>query len=158
MSASSLKVRPLDPSEQLLRWALVLSLVGHIILGGGFLVGQRYGWWKTISFIEMSTRHMQTLAELKKAELAEQQLRQQQPELVFLDVDPSTVAEAPKNAKYYSSRNSQAANPDISIDSNTPKVDGTQTHVPKTQSAPRAKPVPTPALAAEEFAAGRGRR
>ena len=62
---------------------------------------------------------------------------------MFVDVDPSTAtAEAPKNAKYYSARNSQAANINATIDSNVPRIDGSQTHFAQTQTVPRANPVP----------------
>ena len=48
--------------------------------------------------------------------------------LVFVEVDPSQVVkEAPKNAKYYSSQNARAANPDAKVETEKPKIDGTQT-------------------------------
>jgi outer membrane biosynthesis protein TonB len=59
-----------------------------------------------------------------------------EPPLEFATVEqPST--EAPKNAKYYSDRNSRAANPDADQDTDTPKLNGKQTDVPKTEDVPR---------------------
>jgi outer membrane biosynthesis protein TonB len=51
-------------------------------------------------------------------------------------------AEPPKEAKYYSDKNSRAANPESDKDSNLPKLTGTQKEVPKTQDVPR--PVKAP--------------
>ena len=69
-----------------------------------------------------------------------------EPPLEFVTVDqPST--EAPENAKYYSSRNSRAANPDTDRDTDRPKMNGKQTEVPKTENVPRPdfnKLQPTP--------------
>jgi outer membrane biosynthesis protein TonB len=139
MSASRLNENPLHPAEHLLRWAFVISIIAHLAIYGAFQLGHRYGWWKK-DLVPTWFKPKQTLTQLKK-ELAHP-VAPQQPQLVFVDVDPTVVAAPPKDAKYYSSHNSQASNPDITIDSNTPKIDGTQTHVPKTQSAPRAKAVP----------------
>ncbi len=59
---------------------------------------------------------------------------------MFLDVDPDQATpEAPKDAKYYSSKNSRAANPDADLDSNQPKMNGKQTDVPKTKDVPRTQ-------------------
>ncbi len=140
MSASRLNENPLHPAEHLLRWAFVISIIAHLAIYGMFQVGQRQGWWKK-DLVPMWFKPKQTLAQLKK-ELAHPPVAPQQPQLVFVDVDPTVVAAPPKDAKYYSSHNSQAANHDVTIDSNTPKIDGTQIHVPKTESAPRAKVVP----------------
>jgi outer membrane biosynthesis protein TonB len=65
---------------------------------------------------------------------------------MFLDVDPDQATpDAPKEAKYYSSKNSRAASPDADKDSNQPKLDGKQKDVPQTKDVPRtrnAKPQP----------------
>ncbi len=61
-------------------------------------------------------------------------------------MDPDQVSpEAPKDAKYYSSKNSRAANKDADKDLKQPKLDGKQKEVPKTKEvppAPNAKPQP----------------
>jgi outer membrane biosynthesis protein TonB len=62
---------------------------------------------------------------------------------MFLDVSPAqAVAEAPKDAKFYSDKNSRAANPDVSLDTTVPKLDGKQTQVVRTEDIPREKFVP----------------
>ena len=76
---------------------------------------------------------------------------QQVPEvqLVFVEVDPAAaVPEAPKNAKFYSSQNTIASNPNPE-EKEQPKIDGQQDKVPKTfdtlKPAPRpVEPTPPP--------------
>jgi outer membrane biosynthesis protein TonB len=55
---------------------------------------------------------------------------------IYLDVAQAD-AEAPKAAKYYSAKNSRAANPDADTDANQPKLNGKQRDIPKTEDAPR---------------------
>src|SRR5438034_4293508 len=63
------------------------------------------------------------------------------PTLTFVEVDPAqAMPEPPKETKNYSAFNSQAANPDVSIDSEKPKIDGTQDKVPKVEDALRPTP------------------
>jgi hypothetical protein len=69
--------------------------------------------------------------------------------LVFVEVNPEVATpEPPKDAKFYSSQNSKAANPDTEADTDTPKIDGTQEHVVKAEDAPRKntplQPAPAP--------------
>jgi hypothetical protein len=62
---------------------------------------------------------------------------------VFVDVNPARAsAEQPKEAKYYSDKNSIAANPDADKDTGIPKITGTQTQVVKTEDVPRTKAFP----------------
>jgi hypothetical protein len=68
---------------------------------------------------------------------------------VFVEVNPeAATTEPPKDAKYYSSRNSKAANPDTQADNDSPKITGEQEHVVKAQDAPRKftplQPAPPP--------------
>jgi outer membrane biosynthesis protein TonB len=63
--------------------------------------------------------------------------------LIFLQVDPMQAApDAPKDAKYYSDKNSLAANPSPDRITGQAKLDGTQRDVPSTLSP--AKPSPQP--------------
>jgi hypothetical protein len=142
MSASRLNENPLDPAEHLLRWAFVFSLVAHLLVYGTYQLGQRNGWWKKNLFPSWFTPAIQKLAELNKKPVPHPLNQPHETPLLFVEVDPTQTAPAPKNAKYYSSHNSQAANPDISVDTDTPKIDGSQIHEAKTQSAPRSKAAP----------------
>jgi outer membrane biosynthesis protein TonB len=74
--------------------------------------------------------------------------------LQFVTVDQAST-EPPKDTKYYSSKNSRAANPDVDHESNVPKIDGKQTDVPKTETVPRPefnKLQPAPKTAPQEAA------
>jgi len=112
--------------------ALALSFAAHFLVWGGYEIGQRAGLWQQLHW----PKWLQHVAKIKPPA---QPVVQAEPE-IFLDVsEPS--AEAPKNAKYYSDKNSRAANPDPDINSAVPKLNGKQTDVPKTQNAPRTQPV-----------------
>jgi outer membrane biosynthesis protein TonB len=68
-----------------------------------------------------------------------------------VDVNPAVAAaEPPKETKYYSDKNSKAANPDADKDSTVPKSSGEQTHVIRTEDVPRVKAFPlNPTVPAE---------
>lgn len=59
--------------------------------------------------------------------------------LTFIEVEPDNQP-APKDAKFYSSANSQAANPDPKKDTAVPKVDGRRENIAKLRDVPRAAP------------------
>ena len=143
MAATRLNESTLRPSDLFLVWAFTLSLAAHLAVYGGFELGHRLGWWKKDLMPTWLRSTKQQLAELKKKQPPPPQLAMDVPQL-FLEVDPSVaVQEAPKNAKYYSSQNSRAANPnEVTIDTQQAKVDGSQTHVPTTQSARLNNPTP----------------
>lgn len=65
--------------------------------------------------------------------------------LLFVEVDPvQTTVAPPREARFYSSRNSTAANPDPAKETEIPKIDGRQTRVTKTIDMARLEPAPTP--------------
>src|SRR5262245_55066743 len=109
--------------------ALVLSLVIHIGVYSGWQIGKQLGWWKHHpGWLTNFTRWM--------AKPRTAQARVSRPPenrvipMTFVEIDPATAtAEAPENAKYYSSKNSKAANPDPK-EQQTVKVDGKQDQIP----------------------------
>jgi hypothetical protein len=128
---------------QPLVWALAISLGIHLLLYGGFELGQRLNWWQNERMPDWLKKVSKTLAATKAPQKAPPPVSQQEPPLLFVEVDPNAATpDAPKEAKYYSSRNSKAANPDAQIETDTPNISGTQTHVPKTETAPRTKALP----------------
>jgi hypothetical protein len=103
--------------------ALALSLLAHLLVWGGYEAARELAVW----------RWMPRLAWLQPAPKLTPLAQNQEPPLEFVTVEqPST--EAPQNAKYYSSRNSRAANPDANRNANVPKLNGTQTDVPKIET------------------------
>ena len=118
-------------------WALVISLMLHFLAWGGYELGKKTGLWQQLHWTPR-----QQLAQKKNLPPPVQESNPS----IFLDVDPDQATpEPPKDAKYYSAKNSQSANPDANKDLNQPKLDGKQKDVPKTKEvpkAPNAKPQP----------------
>jgi outer membrane biosynthesis protein TonB len=80
----------------------------------------------------------QTITKTVKKE--EQPLSDREPPLMFVDVNPQqATSEPPRNAAFYSDKNSQAANREADKDTGVPKITGTQTHVPKAEDVDRNK-------------------
>jgi outer membrane biosynthesis protein TonB len=121
-------------------WAMVISLALHLTFVGTYQAGKKYHWWDHLQFPRwMQIPMLSELLEKKKSQQAAQLARAEVP-LVFLDVSPDQeTPEPPKDAKFYSDKNSMAANPDADKESDTPKITGKQTDVPKTQDVPREK-------------------
>jgi outer membrane biosynthesis protein TonB len=122
--------------------ALVLSAMIHLALFGSWQLGKQFGWWK---------HHPAWITNLTKklARSTPAKARQNQPKpqervipMTFIEVDPETATiEAPKDAKYYSSKNAKASNPDPK-DLQEVKVDGKQEQVPRLMDNDKPKPFP----------------
>ncbi len=129
--------------EEPLLTALVLSLAFHLLLFGGFELAARLGWLQHLQLPAWLKAASPTMLTPQARLLRDQQQAREIP-LVFVDVDPSQAAkDAPKDPKYYSAFNSRAANPDVQIESNVPKVDGKQDKVikPTDNFNPKAFPL-----------------
>jgi hypothetical protein len=130
--------------------AFALSVAFHILVFGLIEIGNQAGWWQ-ISTLEMLRKSLQPMtAQAKPNPLTTKTARPNQdtePPLLFVDVSPTqTAAEPPKDARYYSYANSQAANPNPQNDTAIPRVDGNQNKTVKTLDVPRPTPmVPQPA-------------
>jgi len=114
--------------------ALAISIAAHLLAWGIYETGQKFNLWQRLNQIQRVTK------------MIPQPLQPTEEPLTFVTVDqPST--EAPQHAKYYSDKNSQAANPDTSRDKDIPQINGRQTDVMQTEDAPRpqfAKTQPSP--------------
>jgi len=116
--------------------ALLFSLFAHLGVWGTYEAGKKAGLWEKLHW---PTRHHQVVMVPPKPVPPPPA----NPE-VFVDVSQAS-ADAPTHAKYYSDKNSRAANPDAADDANQPKLNGKQTDVPKIEDTPRptkAKPTP----------------
>jgi hypothetical protein len=108
--------------------ALALSLMAHLFAWGGYEFGEKLGLWQPWHWPAWLHR----LEKIKPPPVVQ---NSEEP-LEFVTVDqPST--EIPKNAKYYSSQNSIAANPDANRDTEKPKLNGRQTDAPMTENVLR---------------------
>jgi hypothetical protein len=118
--------------------ALALSLALHLFVWGSYEAGKKFDVWQRLP----------RLAWLQPAPKMVPPIQKPEPPLEFVMVEqPST--EAPQNAKYYSSQNSRAANPDASRNANVPKLNGQQTDVPKIETVTKPdfnklQPAPKP--------------
>jgi hypothetical protein len=131
-----------DWERRRLALALALSLAVHLLTWGGYATGEKFGWWQVWHWPAWLQRLTQ------KIETPPVPVVNYEQPLEFVTVEqPST--EAPQNAKYYSDKNSRAANPEADRDTGTPKLTGKQTDVPKTEDVPRLdfnklQPAPRP--------------
>lgn len=120
--------------------ALALSLAAHLLIWGGYEAA------KELAIL----RWLPRIAWLLPPPKATQPSQTTEEPLEFVTVEqPST--EVPKNTKYYSNKNSVAANPDANHDSTLPKLNGIQTEVPKTETVTKPdfnklQPAPKPAM------------
>lgn len=124
-----------------LAWAFAISLAIHLLCYGTYQTGKKFGWWTNIHLPQwmQKAKMLTELVRLQKDKPKEPP--PQELPLVFVEVAPSiATTEPPKNASYYSSRNSVAANPDTD-NKDTPKITGKQEVVPKTVDVERPMPL-----------------
>ncbi|HEU0009458.1 MAG TPA: hypothetical protein VFT34_06555 [Verrucomicrobiae bacterium] len=127
--------------------ALLLSLVIHLALLGGWRVAQKMGWWN--HHASWLVKLTQKLAAAKPRFQFPLQPKPQPPPpqnqeipTTFLEVDPATaVDQAPEKAKFYSDKNALASNPEPETKP-TPKIDGQQDQVVRVME--QEKPLPFP--------------
>ncbi|MCX6928898.1 MAG: hypothetical protein NT154_37660, partial [Verrucomicrobia bacterium] len=134
--------RPEQAEVSRLAWAFVISLVFHLLVYGGYHTGKKYHVWEKLHLPAWvhAPKIMTDLFPKKQSPL--QPPRQDTP-LMFVNVNPAqATAEPPKDAKFYSDKNSLAANPKPDKITETPKIDGKQTEIVKTQDTPREKFAP----------------
>lgn len=118
--------------------AFVISALLHLFAGVGIELGRSLNFWQVSVFRQAPARQTINPNDPNKSNPNEQ------PVLTFIEVDPLQPTEAPKDAVYYSTANTQAANPDTTTDSNKPKIDGNQDKVPQTRDTARSQQKPQP--------------
>src|SRR3954451_10822650 len=123
-------LRPGNLEISRLAWAILISLAIHGGAYGGYKLGQKLNLWQQA--------HLPSWLEKMTAALKEQKEKtereQREVPLVFVDVNPQvSTTEAPKDAKFYSDKNSQVANPDAEKETDVPKISGQQTDIVKTE-------------------------
>jgi len=117
-------------------WALVISVALHLLVWGVYEGGDKLGWWRALRLPAWLQKLTQALTPPKVQSVLVP--KETEPPLVFIDVsDSQAVAEPPKNAVGYSDKNSVAANPDSTKDTNLPKIDGAQDKVARTETVDR---------------------
>ncbi len=126
-------LRPEQAESSRLAWAFSVSLLLHVLVFSTYYTGKRFHVWENLHWPAW-LQAPKMLTELLKKPQTQLPPREQEVPLLFVDVSPAQAsAEPPKDAKYYSSRNSKAANPDADKETGTPKITGTQEQVVKTE-------------------------
>jgi hypothetical protein len=110
--------------------ALLLSLLAHIVIWGGYRIGDKFGVWQRLhvpEWLHLTKKKYALAAQLGHARVPDP--------TIFVDVSQAD-SDAPDRSRFYSNKNSRAANPD-EANSNVPKITGSQTDMPKTEDVPR---------------------
>ena len=126
-----------------LAWAFALSLAFHLLVFGTYQTGKKFNLWQNLHWPAWLHAPKILQEAFKKKE--SQPPPPQRPELplIFVNVNPAqATTEAPKDAKFYSDKNSRAANPEPDKITDIPKINGKQPDVPKTEDVPREKFTP----------------
>jgi hypothetical protein len=130
----SLRLDRLEISRLL--WALAISLAIHLLCYGTYELGRVTGLWQRLNlpvWLHKTTPLARTAKESKPPVLRDVPL-------VFVDVNPQLATpDAPKDAKYYSDKNSKATNPDADKETDVPKITGHQEEVTKTEDVKRSQ-------------------
>jgi hypothetical protein len=128
-------LRPGQLEISRLLWAIGISIAIHLLCFGGYELGKKLNFWQAI--------HLPSWLQKTKMLTALQQQQKradQEPPLMFVDVNPQLATpEPPKNARFYSNKNSEAANPEADQDSEMPKITGKQTEIVKAEDVDRSK-------------------
>ena len=133
--------------------ALAISIAFHLALFTSLELSRRYTWWRqnpVARWLEEALTKPHVAAPPTAKKLEPPTLVTREIPLSFVDVDPEQATlEPPKDAKYYSSLSTKAANPDAKAIADIPKIDGTQTKITKTfdtlqpqKAASQPKPAP----------------
>jgi hypothetical protein len=113
--------------RQFLAVGIIASLATHLLA---------LGLWLLFGVLIASANRAVFEELIAQAELAERQKRDEPP-MIFVEVMPHQAsADAPDQAEFYSTLDSRAANPEADADTGTPKMEGTQDLVVRTQDAP----------------------
>jgi hypothetical protein len=131
-------LRPDQPEFRRLAWAFAISIVIHQMCYGAYRAGSKLDLPARLARLAQQTKILAALIPPPPAPKAKQRQPQELP-LIFVDVNPAVAVEqAPPNARFYSNRSSEAANPEADAESDMPKIAGSQTDIVKTEDVRRA--------------------
>ena len=132
----SLRLEQAESSR--LAWAFALSVALHLLVFGAYESNRKFGWSQYVHWPAW-LQPVHRLVDLLKTRKTIPPPSREAP-LLFVDVNPAlATAEPPPDSRFYSDKNSRAANPDADKDTGIPKITGTQKDVPRTEDIPRQK-------------------
>lgn len=137
-------LRPSQAESPRLAWAFVISLAVHLLLFGGYRAEQQLGWLRKLHLPAwmQSVKLLDNFFKKPALPLLQPPKPQEAP-LMFVEVSPAqATVEPPKNANFYSDKNSTAANPKADQDTGVPLIAGKQNQMVKTEDVPRVEPFP----------------
>lgn len=131
----------LDRAEvRALARALAISICIHALAYGGWRLDQKNHWLEKIHLPAWLARAREKLAIIPALRTPPPPAHETP--LLFVDASPAPADAPPAHAKYYSSKNSRAANPDATAETGSPKISGKQTHSAKAEDVPRTQQAP----------------
>jgi hypothetical protein len=123
-------------------WAFVVSMLLHLFIFGGYYTGKKYNIWQNLHWPSW-LQPIERLAEMLKKKPPPQPQQPQDIPLMFVNTSPAQATpEPPKDANFYSDKNTQAANVNADQDTGVPKITGKQTEIVKTEDVPIEKFAP----------------
>ena len=125
--------------------AFAISLILHMCFFGFWRVGKQLGWWEHQATWLLNWHKKRMTKPPRRFLKFPEPAAARQPEvrLTFVEVDPSIPQqEAPKDAKFYGTKSTKAANPEETLNTEIPKIDGKQDKIMRTEDVPRPKPFP----------------
>lgn len=138
---------PRETTRSLIR-AFAISMIIHCVMVGVYAAGRKYGLFpkgKLSSLAKLTPKELAALQKLAPPLKPKTPAEEEEPPLMFVDVNPKVATpEPPPKAQYYSTQSSEAANPNPDKDLAKPKIDGAQVHKPKTETINNPKSVPAP--------------
>ena len=118
--------------------AVAFSLLLHALCFGGYKLGKKFEIWDSLRLPKWLQKGLTPPAIFKQT--PPQMAQPREVPLVFVDVNPQLATpEPPKEAKFYSNKNSEAANPDAEQQTDQPKVTGKQMDIVKAEDVQRTK-------------------
>src|SRR5688572_28971674 len=121
--------------------AFLISLTIHATLFGSYRLGKALGWWEHQATWLLKFKKKSVVVSARQAQ-AQQQQQQREIPLTFVEVDPVlATTEPPKEAKFYGAANAKASEPDATVETVKPKVDGQQTVIPRPDTVTKAQPL-----------------
>jgi outer membrane biosynthesis protein TonB len=134
-------IRPGWAKERQYLWiGLAGSLAAHVAA---------LGLWLVLGVMVANAKRAMIEDLMDEAGLEERQARNEPP-MIFVEVMPEQAsADAPEDTEYYSALSSRAANPEMEVESDVPKIDGDQELVMRTADVLRPEPEPEEPAPAE---------